>query len=44
MEKDIYDFHNLYSSPNITRVSKSWRMVWAEQAVRIGRLRNTNEV
>jgi hypothetical protein len=30
------ELHNLYSSPNIVRVIKSWRMRWAAHVARIG--------
>jgi hypothetical protein len=34
------EFRNLYASPNITRVTKSNRMVWAGHETRIGEMRN----
>jgi hypothetical protein len=30
------ELHNLYSSPNIVRVIKSWRMRWAGHVARMG--------
>jgi hypothetical protein len=30
------ELHSLYSSPNIVRVIKSWRMVWAGHVARMG--------
>jgi hypothetical protein len=29
------ELHNLYASPNVIRVMKSWRMRWAKYVVRI---------
>jgi hypothetical protein len=34
------DLHNLYSSPNIIRIIKSRRKMWAGQIARIGEKRN----
>jgi len=34
------ELHNLYASPNIIRVIKSWRMSWAGHVVRKGEWRN----
>jgi hypothetical protein len=31
------ELYNLYSSPNIIRMIKSWRMRWAGQVARMGR-------
>jgi hypothetical protein len=31
------EIHNLYSSPNIVRMIKSWRMRWAGHVARMGR-------
>jgi hypothetical protein len=31
------ELHNLYSSPNIITMMKSWRMRWARHVARIGR-------
>jgi hypothetical protein len=31
------EFRDLYSSPSIIRIIKSWRMRWAERVARIGR-------
>jgi hypothetical protein len=31
------ELHNLYSSPNIIRITKSRSMRWADHVVRIGR-------
>jgi hypothetical protein len=31
------ELHNLYSSPNIVRVIKSWRMRWAGHVALMGR-------
>jgi hypothetical protein len=31
------ELHSLYSSPNIVRVIKSWRMRWAGHVARMGR-------
>jgi hypothetical protein len=30
------ELHNLYSSPNIIRMIKSWKMRWAGHVARIG--------
>jgi hypothetical protein len=30
------ELHNLYSSPNIGRVIKSWRMLWVGHVARMG--------
>jgi hypothetical protein len=38
------ELHNLYSSPNIFRVIKSWRMRWAGQAARMGEGRGVYKV
>jgi hypothetical protein len=32
------ELHNLYFSPNIIRMIKSWRMKWAGHAARMGEL------
>jgi hypothetical protein len=34
------ELHNLYSSPNIIRMSKSRRMRWAGHVARMGETRN----
>jgi hypothetical protein len=34
------EFCNLYSSPNIIRFIKSWRMRWARHVARMGEKRN----
>jgi hypothetical protein len=34
------ELHNLYSSPNIIRMIKSWRMRWAGHVARMGEKRN----
>jgi hypothetical protein len=34
------EFHNLYSSPNIIRMIKSWRMIWEGH---VARMREKNE-
>jgi hypothetical protein len=34
------ELHNLYSSPSIIRMVKSWRMRWAGHVARIGEKRN----
>jgi hypothetical protein len=31
------ELHNLYSSPSIIGIIKSWRMRWAEHVARMGR-------
>jgi hypothetical protein len=31
------ELHDLYSSPNIIRIIKSWRMRWAGHVARMGR-------
>jgi hypothetical protein len=38
------ELHNLYSSPNITRQIKSWRMRWAGHVARMGEGRNVYRV
>jgi hypothetical protein len=38
------ELHNLYSSPNIVRVIKSWRVSWAAHIVRMGEGRGIYEV
>jgi hypothetical protein len=38
------EFHNLYSSPNIIRVIKSWRMRWAGHVARMGEGRGVYRV
>jgi hypothetical protein len=38
------DFHNLYSSRNIIRMTKSRRMTWAGRVARMGEKRNTYRV
>jgi hypothetical protein len=34
------EFHNLYTSPNIIRVTKARRMRWAGHATCVGEMRN----
>jgi hypothetical protein len=34
------ELRNLYSSPSIIRIIKSWRMRWAGHVVRMGEKRN----
>jgi hypothetical protein len=34
------ELHNLYSSPSIIRIIKSWRMRWAGHVARMGEKRN----
>jgi hypothetical protein len=34
------ELHNLYVSPNIIRMMKSWRMRWAGHVTRMGETRN----
>jgi hypothetical protein len=34
------EFHDLYSSPSIIRIIKSWRMRWAGLVARMGEKRN----
>jgi hypothetical protein len=36
--------HNLYSSPNIIRMMKSWRMRWAGQVARMGEKSNAYRI
>jgi hypothetical protein len=38
------ELHNLYSSPNITRMTKSRRMRWAGHVARIGKTRNAYRI
>jgi hypothetical protein len=38
------ELHNLYSSPNIIRMSKSWRMRWARHVARVGEKKNSYRV
>jgi hypothetical protein len=38
------ELHNLYSSPSIIRVIKSWRMRWAGHAARMGDRRNAYRI
>jgi hypothetical protein len=40
--RELHDeeFPNLYSSPNINRITKSWRMSWAGHVARMGETRN----
>jgi hypothetical protein len=38
------ELHNLYSSPSIIRMIKSWRMRWAGHAVRKGEKRNAYRI
>jgi hypothetical protein len=37
-------YYNLYSSPNIIRVIKSWRMRWARHVARMGEKGNVYRV
>jgi hypothetical protein len=39
-----YKIHSLYSSPNIVRVIKSWRMRWAGHVARMGEGRGVYRV
>jgi hypothetical protein len=38
------ELHNLYSSPNITRMIKSRRMRWAGHVARMGETRNAYKI
>jgi hypothetical protein len=38
------DFHDLYSSPNIIRVIKLWKMRWAGHVARMGETRSAYRV
>jgi hypothetical protein len=38
------ELHNLYSSPNFIRVIKSKVMRWAEDAARMGEMRNAHKI
>jgi hypothetical protein len=38
------ELHNLYSSPNIIRMIKSWRMRWAGHVARMGETRNAYRI
>jgi hypothetical protein len=38
------ELHNLYASPNVTRVMKSRRMRWMEHVARVGEMRNENKM
>jgi hypothetical protein len=38
------ELHNLYSSPNIIRMIKSWRMRWAVHVARMGEMRNAHRI
>jgi hypothetical protein len=38
------ELHNLYSSPNIIRMSKSRRMRWAGHVARMGETRNAYRI
>jgi hypothetical protein len=38
------ELHNLYSSPNIIRMIKSRRMIWAEHLARMGEKRNAYRI
>jgi hypothetical protein len=38
------EFHSLYTSPNIVRVIKSWRMRWAGHMARMGEGRGVYRV
>jgi hypothetical protein len=38
------ELHNLYTSPNVIRVIKSRRMVWARHVERMGEMRNAKKV
>jgi hypothetical protein len=38
------ELHNLYASPNIIRVIKSWRMRWAGQVARMEEMRNACKI
>jgi hypothetical protein len=42
--RKLHEEHNIYSSPNIIRVNKSWRKRWAGYVVRMGGMRNANTV
>jgi hypothetical protein len=34
------ELRNVYASSDITRVAKSWRMIWAGHVARMGSMRN----
>jgi hypothetical protein len=34
------ELHNLYSSPSVIRMMKSWRMRWAGHVARMGESKN----
>jgi hypothetical protein len=38
------ELHNLYSSPDIIRMIKSWRMRWVEHVARMGEMRNAYKI
>jgi hypothetical protein len=38
------EFHNLYASPIIIRVTKSRRMRWAAHVARMGKMRNAYNI
>jgi hypothetical protein len=38
------EIHSLYSAPNIIRIMKSRRMIWAGHVVCIGRVRNVYDI
>jgi hypothetical protein len=38
------ELHNLYNSPNVTRVIKSRRMRWVGRAARMGQMRNEYKI
>jgi hypothetical protein len=37
------ELHKLYASPNIIRVIKARRMLWAGDLARMGKMRNVNK-
>jgi hypothetical protein len=37
------EFHNLYTSPNIIRTVKSWRVRWAGHVAHVGELRDKSK-
>jgi hypothetical protein len=40
----IKELHDLYSSPSIIRIIKSWRMRWAGHVARMGEKRNAHRL
>jgi hypothetical protein len=38
------ELHNFYSSPNIIRMTKSRRMIWARHVARMGEMKNAYSI